>query len=144
MARTDFDFTAAAEDGSATDKIMLAIVDDAFALGAVARVVRDPEIDARGIVVLSRRAFDDDALFLASSALELDARRFPLVADCRVLSVWGDGRVTSDADGYVGSVDLSIMPDEPTTGVLEYLLARAAGDSTVEIPRIGRARLLKF
>jgi hypothetical protein len=143
-SRSDFDFTAAAQDGSAAESIMLAIVDDAFAPGAVARVVRDPGNEIRGIVVLSMRTFDDRALFFASSALELDIQRLPSVAEFRVLWVWEEGRVTSDVDGYIGLVDLSLMPSEPSTGVLEYLLARAAEESTVEIPQIGRARLLKL
>ncbi|HET7233313.1 MAG TPA: hypothetical protein VFJ16_25095 [Longimicrobium sp.] len=106
--------------------------------------MRDPDSGARGIIVLSAQALDDCALFLGTAALELDTRLIEPATEPRMVRVWEDGRVTSDADGDIGSVDLSLLPAERTTGLLEYLRARAVTDSIVEIPRIGRARLLKF
>jgi hypothetical protein len=123
---------------------MIAIVNQAFRKGEIARVVRDPDSSARGILVLSERILDDHALFLASSALELDWRRFPSITMPRVVNVWEDGRVTTGTDGYIGSVDLSLLPATRTTGILEHLRARTAAESTAEIPHIGHARLLKF
>jgi hypothetical protein len=146
-SRSDFDFAAAGHEpgqpGGATG-VAVALVEGAFAAGEVAQMVREPASDHRGIVVLSSGALDDRALFLGTAALDLDESVAPTVTTRRVLHVSADGRVTDDGGRYVGSVDLTLLPEDRTSDILQVLRERASAESNIEIPRLGRARLLRF
>jgi hypothetical protein len=96
------------------------------------------------MVVLSSLALDGHALFLGTAALDLDERMTASPPGRRVLRVWEDGRVTDAAGAYVGSIDLGLLPESRTADVLHVLRPRAVAESSVEIPRLGRARLLEF
>jgi hypothetical protein len=147
QSRSDFNFAAAGhgpgEPGRARG-VAVAVVEGAFAAGEVAQMVREPASDHRGTVVLSSHALDDRALFLGTAALDLDESVSPTITTHRVLHVWADGRVTDDDARHVGSVDLSLLPVDRTSDILQVLRERAPAESNVEIPRLGRARLLRF
>lgn len=147
QSRSDFDFAAAkhgpGQPGRARG-VAVAIVEGEFAAGEVAQLVRELASDHRGTVVLSSRAPDDRALFLGTAALDLDENVAPTVTTRRVLHVWADGRVTDDDARHVGSVDLSLLPEDRTSDIRQVLRELAPTESDMEIPRLGRARLLRF
>jgi hypothetical protein len=147
-ARNDFDFASAGHGHDSQTQpaagVAIAIVEREFAPGEVAQTVREPGGDHRGVIVLSSRALDDHALFLGAAALDLDERSAASLTGTRVSHVWQDGRVTDASGAYVGSIDLGLLPTARTADILGFLRERSPRESSVEIPHLGPARLLRF
>jgi hypothetical protein len=106
--------------------------------GAVAAVVRDPDGLAKRAFIFSESAISARALSLARIVLNEDEYTLPEVASARVLFVTADQRVW--VAGQSRQMNYTIPDRGP--GETPYLLG-AKRTATVQIPEIGRARLLE-
>lgn len=134
-----------AEAGDVPLHARLALVAGQLPDGATAILIRDPSSPSRPIIVLSEQAAGD-ALALGVAALTEDIQYLPSPRSHRVLRITPDRRVLADEAGRTRDTGIRLpetgaASDRTLTG---QLLGRATSVATVELPGIGRARLLSF
>ncbi|HEX8212224.1 MAG TPA: hypothetical protein VF584_18755 [Longimicrobium sp.] len=106
--------------------------------GAVAAVVRDPTGVAKRAFIFSESTISSRAISLARIALDEDEFAHLEISSARVLFVTADQRVR--LGNQIRQMDYTIPERGPSEAT--YLL-RAKRTDTVQIPEIGRARMLE-
>jgi len=112
--------------------------------GAAAILIRDPAAPIERLVVVSERTVDDEVLALAEGTLRQEEIHVPAPPSRRVLTVFTDRRVRIETSRAVHWVSFRMdFFSERRRKHTDRLIAWAAGAPEVELPGIGRARLVR-